>query len=136
MTTTDIIRQSNLIALTGGIGSGKSVVQRILTALGYPVYDCDSRARALMATPAITASLADAFGYGIFDSRGSLDRRVLASIVFSDPDSLDRLNSITHAAVRADLNRWASGHCRHGIAFVETAILYQSGIDKLSLIHI
>ncbi len=51
--------------------------------------------------------------------------------MFSDPDSLDRLNSITHAAVRADLNRWASGHCRHGIAFVETAILYQSGIDKM-----
>ena len=64
MTTTDIIRQSNLIALTGGIGSGKSVVQRILTALGYPVYDCDSRARALMATPAITTIDQPAFQIG------------------------------------------------------------------------
>ena len=120
-----------LIALTGGIGSGKSVVAHILMALGYKVYDCDSRAKALMESADIKTALAGAFGTCIFDADGQLRRQALASIVFSDPASLKRLNNITHSAVRTDLAIWADSYPCEKVLFVETAILYQSGIDRM-----
>lgn len=128
MTITDPV---NLIAITGGIGSGKSVVAKIVSALGFGVYDCDQRARLLMEASEIKDKLAEAFGSGIFDSERRLLRKILADIVFSDPESLQRLNAITHAAVRADLAEWAAAHSSSGPIFVETAILYQSGIDRM-----
>ncbi len=121
----------NLTAITGGIGAGKSVVARIVAALGYDVYDCDSRARSLMEGEEIVAALAEAFGSGIFTAQGELIRPRLAEIVFADPEALTRLNAITHAAVRADLAAWASERSQAGHIFVETAILYQSGLDRM-----
>lgn len=121
----------NLTAITGGIGAGKSVVARIVAALGYDVYDCDSRARALMAGEEITRELAETFGPGIFTPAGELIRPRLAEIVFNDSAALDRLNAITHSAVRADLDEWAAARADASQIFVETAILYQSGIDRM-----
>lgn len=117
-----------LIALTGGIGSGKSVVARMLRAMGYEVYDCDSRAKAIMdADPAIRARIADEVAADAVTG-DMIDRRRLAEVVFSDPQSLCRLNSIVHGAVRSDITSWAASR---STAFVETAILYQSGIDRM-----
>lgn len=117
-----------LIALTGGIGSGKSVVARMLRTLGYEVYDCDSRAKAIMdADPSIRARIAaEVCSEAVVGD--SIDRPRLAKVVFSDADALCRLNSIVHGAVRADISSWASSR---DVAFVETAILYQSGIDRM-----
>lgn len=117
-----------LIALTGGIGSGKSVVARMLRAMGYEVYDCDSRAKAIMdADPAIRARIAAEVAPKAV-AGDMIDRRCLAEVVFSDPQALSRLNSIVHGAVRSDITSWAASRA---IAFVETAILYQSGIDRM-----
>lgn len=119
-----------LTAITGGIGSGKSVVARIVAAMGYEVYDCDLRARAIMESAEITSALLDEFGTGIFDCDGRLMRQALAAIVFADRERLSALNAITHRAVRDDLESWA--YARTGTRiFVETAILYQSGIDRM-----
>lgn len=119
-----------IIAITGGIGAGKSVVSDILRAIGYPVYDCDSRARAIMdSDPAILRALADEISPEVIGRDGAIDRPKLASIVFNDPDKLQRLNSIVHAAVRADLQQWMGSVGT--LAFVETAILYQSGLDRM-----
>lgn len=117
-----------LIALTGGIGSGKSVVARMLRAMGYEVYDCDSRAKAIMdADPSIRARIAGEVCAEAVVGH-TIDRPLLAKVVFSDSRALSRLNDIVHGAVRADISSWAgSGE----IAFVETAILYQSGIDRM-----
>lgn len=123
--------RQTLIALTGGIGSGKSVVARMVAAMGHTVYDCDSRARALMESEAIVRELEAEFGAGIFDSGGRLLRRELASIVFSDPAKLGRLNAITHGAVRDDILCRAGCGSHDGPLFIETAILYQSGIDRM-----
>lgn len=120
----------SLTAISGGIGSGKSVVAHIVAAMGYDVYDCDLRARALMESAAIREALAEEFGSEIFDDSGTLIRPALAAIVFADGERLQALNAITHAAVRADLTSWAEAHSG-GRAFVETAILYQSGLDKM-----
>lgn len=122
---------TRLIAVAGGIGSGKSVVCAILSAMGYPVYDCDSRAKAIMDSDThIKQQIAYSIDRQAIRPDGSIDRARLAQVVFSDRQKLDSLNSIVHGAVKDDLRRWASG-VKSGIAFVETAILYESGVDKM-----
>lgn len=120
-----------LIAICGGIGSGKSVVCRIVAAMGHEVYDCDSRAKEIMDCSAeIKNAIACRVHREAIAPDGSIDRRRLGEIVFSDAEALARLNSIVHAAVREDLALWAAR--RPGkLLFVETAILYQSGLDAM-----
>lgn len=121
-----------LVALAGGIGSGKSVVARMLSVMGYDVYDCDTRARTLIDTnDNIKKEIAEAIGPAAIAADGTLNRKYVGSIVFRDKDKLARLNEITHAAVRADLCRWHQSCGKNAVRFVETAILYQSGIDQM-----
>lgn len=121
---------SGLVAITGGIGSGKSVVSRIVTSLGYDVYDCDNRAKALMDTDeSIKARLSSEIHRDCVIN-GKIDRRRIAQVVFNDGQALDRLNQIVHSAVRLDLMNWTALNPSK-LKFVETAILYQSGLDEL-----
>ena len=96
---------TRLIAITGGIGSGKSVISDILRAMGHKVYD--TRAKALMDTDeSIKDDLINLISIDAVRSDRTIDRKLLSEIVFNDPDALSRLNSIVHKAVRADLRRW------------------------------
>ncbi|MCC8070392.1 MAG: dephospho-CoA kinase [Bacteroidales bacterium] len=119
-----------LIAITGGIGSGKSVVSEVLRVKGYAVYDCDSEAKRLMDSSAeIRRRIASDVDPKAILPDGTIDRCRLSSTVFSDGEALERLNSIVHGAVRADLEKWSR---KQGpLCFVETAILYESGLDKM-----
>lgn len=122
------------IAVSGGIGSGKSVVCKILRTLNNRVYDCDSRARTLMdSNKAMIEILSLEFGDIILDCEGNINRPELAKIVFADAEKLRRLNEIVHGEVRDDLNKWFELCNKEGCekAFVETAILYQSGLDRM-----
>lgn len=116
-----------LIAITGGIGSGKSAVCRCLSAWGLKVYDCDSRARRLMdSDPAIHRRLCEEISPDTVKN-GIIDRPRLAEIVFSDPSKLARLNAITHRRVTEDLRRWRETNSSSSpVLFVETAILLES----------
>lgn len=119
---------TSLIAITGGIGSGKSVVSRVLRAMGYPVYDCDSQAKAIMDSDSeIHRRLCEEIDAAVV-ADGIIDRKLLAEIVFNDAGRLAALNAIVHSAVKADLDRWARQQA--GLAFVETAILYESGLNS------
>lgn len=120
-----------VIAITGGIGSGKSVVCRVVSAMGYPVYDCDSRAKQLMDnSPEIKAEIASAISPDAITPEGEIDRQALSHIVFSDPDKLKTLNGITHRHILADITRWCDRQTSDKV-FIETAILYQSGLDRM-----
>lgn len=121
-----------LTAITGGIGSGKSVVCNLVKFLGYPVYDCDSRAKRLMDNDlGIKKSLKEKISEDVVFESGEINRARLSQIVFSDPRKLDELNRIVHASVRDDLKRWVERHRDADRLFVETAILYQSGLDAM-----
>lgn len=128
-----MIRLPGLIAVTGGMGSGKSVVCGILSAMGYKVYDCDSRAKTLIDNdPAIISKIESKVGLCTLPN-GALDRPRLASIVFHDNQKLEILNRLVHAEVRKDLTKWYESEidtCDTPL-FVETAILYQSRLDLL-----
>lgn len=122
-----------IIAVTGGIGSGKSVVSRILRSMGYPVYDCDSRARYLQdADPEMRRRIASEITSDALNADGSLNRQALARCVFADADKLSALNRIVHAAVAEDLVAQIEAETIRGaeLIFVETAILYESGFDR------
>ena len=90
------------IGLTGGIGSGKSTVARLLAERGAHVVDADVLAREALApgTPGL-AAVAEAFGEGVLTAEGALDRPALAAVVFGDPDARARLDGIVHPRVRA-----------------------------------
>lgn len=127
------MNRQRIIAITGGIGSGKSVVCRILRSMGYPVYDCDSRARFLQDTDAeMRRRIAFDVTFDAINPDGSLNRQALAECVFADPEKLCALNRIVHGTVAEDLCRHIEGDISgKNLFFVETAILYESGFDRL-----
>lgn len=118
-----------IVAVTGGIGAGKSTVCNILRVKGFEVYDCDSRAKAVMDSDAeLRRRLRRRFGPAVISEKG-IDRRALAEIVFNDAAALDDLNALVHNAVKADIHRCAVA-CTGPVFFIETAILYQSGLNE------
>lgn len=123
---------TSLIAITGGIGCGKSVVSRLLLTMGYAVYDCDSRARFLMNhDDALRRRLCDAFGPTTYRPDGTLDRERLAHHIFGRQEALQRMNAIVHPCVGSDLKEWYSRQTS-GPAFYESAILFESGFNRFA----
>ena len=120
-----------IIAITGGIGAGKSVVSSILRVAGYQVYDCDSRAKQLMNTSEeIKNALTMKFGREVYNRDGTLNKTRLSDIIFNDADALHCVNSIVHPVVREDISTWhKSRMCP--VNFVETAILAEAGMQMM-----
>ena len=116
------------IGITGGLGSGKSVVSTLFNMAGIPVYVADDESKTLADTSTlIQGKLKKMFGEDIY-MNGRLDRKRLASYIFSDEDLLKKVNDIIHPVVRKNFQEWVfkqgSGYCA-----IESAILYESGFD-------
>lgn len=121
--------QPHKIAIIGGIGSGKSVVSRLFRLMNIPVYDCDSEAKRLMNTSAaLRSELIKAIDERVYKADGVIDRAYLASFMFGNAQHVALVNSIVHPAVRADFKQWAA-NAQAPIVAVETAILFESGLD-------
>lgn len=122
------------IGITGGIGSGKSRVCRVFSALGYAVYEADARARTLMnENEVIREGVKNLFGADAYLPDGQLNRAWVGGIVFDNPEKLARLNALVHPQTRRDFQQWyQSSLALSGKAFVlkEAAILYESGSWK------
>lgn len=119
-----------VIAITGGIGSGKSVVARILSVMGYECFDCDSEAKAIMDSSREIMELLVSDIHPRAVENGIINRKVIADTVFSDKAKLRRLNAIVHGAVKDEICRRISITSSYPF-FIETAILYESGIDRM-----
>lgn len=95
-----------LVALTGGIASGKSTIARRLAQHGAVVVDADQIVRDVQQPGSpVLVDLAAAFGPGVLRPDGSLDRAALGALAFGDPEAVARLNAIVHPAVRAESAR-------------------------------
>lgn len=127
---------SSTIGLTGGIGSGKSVVARLLRTLGVPVYDCDSRAKRLTLThAAIRNALTELLGPDVYLNEGkSLNKKLMADYLFRSSENANRINAIIHPVVRSDFQQWANEKRAQGYGPIalESAILYESGFHTLT----
>lgn len=115
------------IGITGGIGSGKSIITRIFSTLGVPVYDADSHAKKLMTTDGILmTSIQKEFGDLSYHADGSLNRTYLADHVFNDEQQLQRLNALVHPRVAADFAAWVNDHRDHRYVLKEAALIYEA----------
>lgn len=118
------------IGITGGIGSGKSVISRILKIMHYPVYDSDYWAKFLMNNDkTIYKALTDKFGPETYSSEG-INRPFLAQLIFNNKENLTFVNSIVHPAVGNHFLQWAEEQ-QSSIVFIESAILFSSGLNKI-----
>ncbi len=120
-----------IIGITGGIGSGKSVICSVFKALGVPVYDADQEAKKLYDNyPELVEKIRSEISEDVFDKNGKLDKKRLAELVFSDPEKLKSLNSMVHPVVRKDFQKWCQTHDKHSYVVKEAAILFESGAHK------
>ena len=119
------------LGVTGGIGSGKSYVCRILQErFGIPVYNCDIRARIITWTDPDVITRLSALDAGLYSPSGELDKVRMAQYMFASEEHLQTVNSIIHPAVRNDLRQWYARHAEKPIVAMESAILYESGFQS------
>lgn len=128
------------IGITGGIGSGKSLICKIFGCLGVPVYDADSHAKELMTTDGILISdIKKEFGVLSYSVDGGLNREYLSKKVFNDPERLRTLNALVHPRVGHDFNRWVEQRRGYPYVLKEAALLYESGgyksLDKVIVVY-
>jgi dephospho-CoA kinase len=120
-----------VIGITGGIGSGKSIVCKIFEQLGVAVYNADKEARELMnKDTALIKELKKQFGSDIFSLKDGLNRKKLAELVFNNIDQLEKLNEIVHPHVRKHFQKWMKDHKDSKYVVKEAAILFESGADE------
>ena len=125
-----------IIGITGGIGSGKSVIAKHLRQIGYEVYYTDSEAKSLIVEDAhVREQITALFGSEAYKD-GVYQTAFVAQQVFADKTLLARLNAIVHPAVRQDiLKRFTSppfrGESEGGLLFIECAILYTAHLNEL-----
>ena len=119
------------VGITGGIGSGKSVVCKIFNLLGVPVYDADQRARELMTeNPSLIHAIKKLFGEKAYFQEGKLNKNYLAGMIFRDEKKLNLLNQSVHPAVAEDFEAWVQQHRNSTYLIKEAALLFESGSYK------
>lgn len=117
------------VGLTGGIASGKSAVAEILKSEKIPVVDADEVSRAVMRPGSpLFHDIVQAFGHDVLNPEGDLDRAALGEKVFSNPQALERLNSLTHPVIWAEMQRQVSQlEATHPLVVVMVPLLLENG---------
>lgn len=117
-----------LVGITGGIGSGKSLICKIFDVLGVLSYNSDNRAKELMAEdPLLISKIKDAFGENAYTGAQVVNREFLAREVFSNPAKLQSLNSLVHPAVGRDFALWVGQQTSQPYVLKEAALLFETG---------
>ena len=118
------------IAITGGIGSGKTFVSNLLKERGIPIYNSDDEAKRLMLSDeGIRSDLIALLGEDVFHGN-VLNKSLLASYLFADAGNAARINAIVHPRVRSDFYRWLAAHQDKEIVGLECVILYEAGFGQ------
>ena len=123
-----------IIGLTGGIGSGKSTVTDYLIARGFPVLDADKIAREIVLPGSeMLIQLVSVFGKAILMQDGSLDRKKLGAIVFSDAKKKKTLDGLMHTRILELIHDWILQYREesvHKVIFIDAPLLFETGLDK------
>ncbi len=119
------------VGVTGGIGTGKSLICKIFNILNIPVFNADTEAKLIMTSDTdVRNSLISLLGTNIYHADGTLDRNVMAGAIFSNTSLLEKVNSIVHPAVRKKFNEWWHNQSAPYV-IQEAAILFESGAYKI-----
>ena len=120
------------IAITGGIGSGKSYVSNLLEERGIPIYNADNESKRLtVCDEEIRKGLVALVGEQVYFDDGTLNKSLLAAYLFASSEHATKVNAIIHPRVKADFRRWLEEHTDCEIVGLESAILYESGFDDV-----
>jgi len=114
------------LALTGGIGSGKSTVAGMFAALGVPSLDLDAVGKRLLDEPHVQVALQSAFGEDVVDSQGRVQRQTLAARAFDNANKTSQLNAILHPEITAYERQWLTKQATP-YAIIEASVLLESG---------
>ena len=115
-----------VVCITGGMGSGKSTVARILSEAGFAVYNSDTRAKELMLLEPVRGQIEHLLGPLAYLNNELLNRQFLADQIFTDPEKKSALEAIVHPAVRADFEHWL-GQAKGSVVFKESALTLEIG---------
>lgn len=118
------------VGVTGGIGSGKTIVCQVFKTLGISVYNADNEAKKLMLSEAVKQPLIAKFGKETYQEDGNINRAHLSGIVFNDKEKLAYLNSIVHPAVFHHFDEWIKAHNNEPYIIKEAALLFESDSYK------
>jgi dephospho-CoA kinase len=123
------------IGLTGGIGSGKSVVSHLLKTMGIPVYIADDESKRITSTDAfIKQQLINLLGDEVYIN-GVLNKNLLAAYIFSDAEHAKIVNEIIHPRVKEDFVKWVAKNTKHPVVAIESAILIEAGFtDEVDIV--
>lgn len=120
------------IGLTGGIGSGKTYVCRMLHDLGFDIYDCDREAKRIMTDkPNVVAELKRLVGENVYTAAGEIDKQVMSGYLFADAAHAAAVSAIVHPAVGRDFEAYAAACTARMGCVMESAILIESGLTPL-----
>ena len=120
------------IAITGGIGSGKSYVSNLLEERGIPIYNADNESKRLtVSDEEIRKGLVALVGEQVYFDDGTLNKSLLAAYLFASSEHATQVNAIIHPRVKADFRRWLEEHTDCEIVGLESAILYESCFDDV-----
>lgn len=127
------------LGITGGIGSGKTIVAKILTTMGVPVYISDDEAKRLMVSdPVIITGLKKLIGDDAY-IEGQLNKNKIGDYLFSSPSHASKINSLVHPRVKEDFEQWAKQQADYPIVAIESAILFEaklkSSVDYTILVY-
>ena len=128
------------IGITGGIGSGKTLVCNIFSCLSVPIYNADFQAKKIINTNLeIKEKLINNFGKNIYLKSGKIDKIKLSKIIFNDKEAIQLINKIIHPVVRTDYHKWINKHKAQKYTIKEAAILFESGaykeLDKIITVY-
>ena len=118
-----------VIGITGGLGSGKSMVSRLFESLGHFRMDADIVARDVLFSDELREPLLDNFGEGILDEGGAISRENIASLVFQNPEKLEILNGLIHPAVRRRFDETVSRLQPGEILIYDVPLLFEAGLE-------
>jgi dephospho-CoA kinase len=118
-----------IVGITGGIGSGKSIVARIFEIMGAPVYPADFYAKWLMTNePELKSEICRLFGEDSY-LNGELNRKMIAETSFHNPEVLQKLNGLVHPFVQDHFKKWVQER-NESVLFKEAALLFETGSYK------
>jgi dephospho-CoA kinase len=118
------------IGITGGIGSGKSIVCKVFELLGVPIFYADNEAKKIYDDEKVKTLLINKYGFEIYLPDGKLNKEKLSKIIFSNQDELKYINSLIHPLVAKAYSEWCEKHKHIPYTLKEAAILFESGAYK------
>ena len=120
------------VGLTGGIGSGKTFLANIFSHLGIPVYYADNRAKLLYTTnQELKSAMIAEFGNQVYLPTNKINKNFLRKIIFSNPESKEKINKIVHPFVTTDFEKWCHQQKNAPYVLKESALLFETGLFRL-----